>query len=207
VTEETPSPAAPAPKGRTSAINPHVKLERRVAPLFAGFFYGFLALAATVWLFAQNGRIGALLVPTNALRDVGLGLGAGLLLAGACWALPSIWGTARELEKEFGWILGEQRKWEVIVLAVLSGFAEEFFFRGAMYAAAGPIVTTILFGALHWPVNWSFRMWPFLALAAGAVFAMEVRVTGGLLAPMITHAVVNGVNLWRITDKYRVWKE
>ena len=203
----TDDAAPPAPKGRSSAINPNVKLERRVAPLFAAFFYGFLVLAATVWLFALKGRIGALFTTANPLLDVGLGLGAGLVLAGACWALPSIWPTARELEKEFGWILGEQRKWEVVVLALVSGFAEEYFFRGAMIAAAGPIVTTLLFGALHWPVNWSFRMWPFLALGAGLVFAMEVRVTGGIVAPIITHALVNGVNLWRITAKYRVWTE
>lgn len=194
--------------GRPSAVKPAVKLERRVSLFFAAFFYGFLALAAWVWL-DRGFRVepAELWIPRNWPVDVGIGLGAGLLLAFATPGIVARAGPARELEREFGWILGEQRGTEIVVLAILSGAAEEYFFRGAMYRAVGPVVSTLLFAALHWPVNWSFRLWPFFALAAGIVFAAERQLTGAVVAPAISHAVVNLVNLLRITRKYRVWRE
>ena len=190
-------------------MQPNVKLERRISPLFALFFYGFLTLAGALWLYAKAGpgAFRALMVPKNLLLDLTLGLGAGALIAGACASLGSWWGTARELEKEFGWILGEQKKWECLLLAVVSGVAEELFFRGAVRATVSPWIGTAIFAVLHWPVSRAFRLWPFLALAAGAVLAMEREVTGGLIAPIITHVTVNAVNLWRITSRYRVWRE
>jgi hypothetical protein len=32
-------------------------------------------------------------------------------------------------------------------------------------------------------------------------------VTGTLIAPVITHVLINAVNLLRISTKYRTWKE
>jgi hypothetical protein len=202
-----PAPAPPPAAGRPSAVNPQVKLERRVPPFYAAFFYGFLAIAGYVWLWAIGGDVTALFALKNPWLEIGLGVGAGVLIVGACAVLPAWFGMARELEKEFGWILGEQKKWEIAVLAVLSGIAEEFFFRGAMQQAVGPLLATVIFGVLHWPVNWSFRLWPFFAAAAGAVLAMERHVTGGLVAPILTHVIVNAVNLTRITRAYRVWRD
>lgn len=204
-------PAFLAPRsssgGRPSAVNPAVKLERRVSLGFAGFFYGFLGLAGAVWLFNTNVKIASLFALKNPISEVLLGVGAGVLIAGACGGLAAIWKPARELEKEFGWILGEQRKFEIVILAVLSAVAEEFFFRGAMIQAVGPWVAIAVFSALHWPVNRAFLLWPFLALAVGILLTWERQVTQGLVAPILTHAVVNGINLWRITDTYRTWKE
>lgn len=194
--------------GRPSAVKPGAKLERRVSLFFAFFFYGFLAMAAWVWL-DRGFRVSPadVWVPKNWMLEVGLGLGAAVILAGATPILVRRFGPAKELEREFGWILGEQRGYEIVALALLSGAAEEYFFRGAMYRATGPIVSTILFAALHWPVNWAFRVWPFFALAAGLIFAAQREITGTVVAPAITHAFVNLVNLFRITRKYRAWKE
>jgi membrane protease YdiL (CAAX protease family) len=198
----------PPPSGRPSAIQPQVKLERRVSPFFATLFYGFIIAAAWIWLV-----IGAKVDPlqlwtsSNWLRDIGVGLGAAAAIAGATVALSRGFGAARDLEKEFGWILGEQRIAEIAFLAVLSGVAEEFLFRGALHQFIGPVLATALFAAVHWPVNWSFRLWPLFALLAGAVLAAERIWTESLIAPAVTHAAVNGINLFRLTRKYRVWKE
>ena len=194
--------------GRPSAIQPQVKLERRVSPFFATLFYGFPAAAAWIWLV-----IGAKVDPLELwkssawLRDVGLGLGAAAVIAGATVVAARYLSPARDLEREFGWILGEQRTGELIYLALLSGVAEEFMFRGALHEFIGPFLTTALFAGVHWPVNWSFRLWPLFALLAGAVLAAERQWTGSLIAPVVTHAAVNGVNLVRLARKYRVWKE
>lgn len=201
----TPPPATP---GRPSAVQPQKRLERRVPPLFAVMFYGFLALAGWVWLLG-NSKVNPkdYFAFRNPWLEIGLGFGAAVVLVGACATVPSWWRPARELEREFGWILGEQRKWEVVILAVASGTSEELFFRGSLDAAVGPVIATAIFAILHWPVSKSFVIWPFFAVAAGAVFTMQRHVTGGLIAPMITHVLVNLVNLWAITSKYRVWSD
>ncbi|HZL71329.1 MAG TPA: CPBP family intramembrane glutamic endopeptidase [Planctomycetota bacterium] len=198
----------PPSGGRPSAIQPQVKLERRVSPFFATLFYGFITAAAWIWLV-----IGAKVDPlelwtsTNWLGDIGLGLGAATFIVGMTVLLSKRLGAARDLEKEFGWILGEQRAAEIVFLALLSGVAEEFLFRGALHHFIGPVLATALFAAVHWPVNWSFRLWPLFALLAGALLAAERIWTDSLIAPAVTHAAVNGVNLIRLSRKYRVWKE
>jgi len=200
--------APPSGGGRPSAVQPQVKLERRVSPFFATIFYGFFGAAAWIWLSAgMKVDAAALWIPTHPVRDVAVGLGVAALFIVVTQVLVRRSEAARALEREFGWILGEQRPAEIVYLALLSGAAEEFLFRGALNRAAGPVVATALFAVVHWPVNWSFRLWPFLALAAGTAMTLETMWTGSLVAAAVTHAAINGVNLFRIAGKYRVWKE
>ncbi len=197
----------PAEAGRPSAVEPTVKLERRVSPFFGFIFYGFLFAVAWVWLQAGAIDVRALWTPRNLALELAVGIGAGVLLAGATpWFVRAV-PVCRELEREFGWILGEQRAWECLYLAILSGVAEEFFFRGALHQAVGPWLGLVVFAALHWPVNGQFAAWPFTALVAGVVLTAERMWTGTLVAPVATHIIVNAVNLLRISRKYRVWKE
>ena len=72
---------------------------------------------------------------------------------------------------------------------LLNGAAEEVFFRGAMYAAAGvgqPVAkTTAVYTLATVPTRN-----PALILAAGVmgtVFAVQRRATGGIQAPLLTH--------------------
>lgn len=200
--------AASAPQaGRPSAVQPSIRLERRVSLLFGLIFYGFLFAAGWVWMEATGQDALALWRPRNLALEIAVGLGAGLLVVAATPLVVGGLSAARDLEREFGWILGEQRAWECVLLAVLSAASEELFFRGAATAALGPLLSLILFGALHWPVNAHFRAWPVFALLVGALLTAERSWTGTLIAPALTHAVVNAVNLVRLTRKYRIWNE
>ncbi|MBI2930896.1 MAG: CPBP family intramembrane metalloprotease [Planctomycetes bacterium] len=193
--------------GRPSAVQPDVKLERRVSPFFALLFYGFLFAAAWVWVPNTGQDAKALWTPRALWLDVVVGLGAGLALVLATPGLTRRVRSLGELEREFGWVLGEQRTWECVVLAIAGGVAEEFFFRGAMLAAAGPWVALAVFAGLHWPINAQWRAWPVTAALAGAVLTGERLLTGTVVAPVITHVMVNLVNLIRISRKYRIWRE
>ena len=90
---------------------------------------------------------------------------------------------------------------EVIALALLSGFAEELFFRGAVQAAWGWPVATLLFALLHVGPGAAFRSWTLFAALAGLVFAGLMEWRGSLLAPVLAHALVNAVNLGRLARR------
>ena len=77
----------------------------------------------------------------------------------------------------------------VALITVVNGIAEELYFRGALYAGAGrrhPVALTTVVYAL---VTAAAGI-PLLVLAAalvGFVVALQRRVTGGILGPIITH--------------------
>jgi membrane protease YdiL (CAAX protease family) len=79
----------------------------------------------------------------------------------------------------------------VALLTLLNAIGEELFFRGALYAAVGGrqamLVTTLVYALTTIPTGI-----PTLVLAAalvGVVVGLQRRVTGGVLAPVITHVI------------------
>ncbi|MHA3704115.1 CPBP family intramembrane glutamic endopeptidase [Jatrophihabitans sp. YIM 134969] len=73
--------------------------------------------------------------------------------------------------------------------ALANGAAEEVFFRGAMYAAAGTSKPVAKTTAVYTLATVSTRN-PALVLAAavmGTLFAAQRRATGGIQAPLLTH--------------------
>ncbi len=78
----------------------------------------------------------------------------------------------------------------VVTITVINGIAEELFFRGALYSALGrfwpAVVSTVLY-VLATAATTGNPMLGFAALVLGSVCAFERRITGGVLAPMLTH--------------------
>ncbi|MDT5070912.1 MAG: protease family protein [Mycobacterium sp.] len=79
--------------------------------------------------------------------------------------------------------------WLVVLITVINGLAEEMFFRGALYSALGryhpEILSTVIYAvAVSAAGN---PMLGFAGVILGAVCAYERRITGGVLAPMLTH--------------------
>ena len=78
----------------------------------------------------------------------------------------------------------------VVFITVINGIAEEMFFRGALYTALGGtypvLVSTILYVAATSATTGN-PMLGFAAVLLGLVCAYERRMTGGVLAPMLTH--------------------
>ena len=78
----------------------------------------------------------------------------------------------------------------VVVLAItfVNGLAEELFFRGALYAALPRYqvaITTVLYALTT--VGSGIPLLVLAAALIGLVTALQRRVTGGFLGPMITH--------------------
>ena len=74
----------------------------------------------------------------------------------------------------------------VMLIASGSGVAEELFFRGALWTGPNPLRTTTLAYAASTAATGN----PVLVLAGlitSAIFGWQRQVTGGVLAPAITH--------------------
>lgn len=170
---------------------------------FAWGLYLFLALAGVVWIGLQRGVIHlSLFIDTSRWwLDIGLGVAAGLLLLGVWWLAERLFPLARDLGDKLATLLGPITPIEAFALALLSGFAEELFFRGAVQGSLGWIVAALAFGLLHTGPGKAFRVWTLFALFAGAVLGLMMMYRGNLLGPILGHILVNAVNLRRLASQ------
>jgi len=79
----------------------------------------------------------------------------------------------------------------LVVITLVNGFAEELFFRGALYTALGafhPVLISTVLYAVATSASGN-PMLGFAAIILGTVCAWERRATGGVLAPVLTHGV------------------
>jgi uncharacterized protein len=168
-------------------------LSRR--PGDASFYWLTLALAA-VWALGAwvSGplHLGHLRFRARSRRPVITGIVIGLLVGGA-FIVGGL--VARELPPVRDYIV---RVLEfanhgtlalVVFITVVNGVAEEMFFRGALYSALGkfypvPVSTLVYVVAVSAGGN---PMLGFAGLILGIICAYERRMTGGVLAPMLTH--------------------
>jgi uncharacterized protein len=162
--------------------------------------YLFMALGGALWIGWHRGVIplSLFLNVRTWWLDLLLGAGAALLLLGTWTGAERTVPLARELERQIAAALGPLQPAEALGLAALSGFAEELFFRGAVQEAFGWLPATLAFAVLHSGPGKAFRLWTLFAAVAGLVFAGLMACRGNLLAPIVGHFLVNGVNLVRL---------
>lgn len=157
-------------------------------------------MGGAVWIGWREGSIPlALFVDADAWwLDLGVGAATAGLLIGAWELARKVLPRAGDLEARFAPLVAGADKGELIALALLSGFAEELFFRGAVQGSWGFLWATVLFAAVHTGPGPAFRTWTLFAALAGAVLGGLMAWRGNLLAPITAHAVVNAVNLPRL---------
>lgn len=170
-------------------------------------FYGGLFAVALLWgliagrslLFAspEAGRLGV-----APLRDTGVGLLAGALVIAVSHAVTrrTAWGD--RLGRILATVLGPLTLTECVVLALVSGVAEEVFFRGAVQPHVGLLAASALFALAHFAPRRELLPWTAFSFLAGLVLGALFETTGNLLAPVLAHALVNGVNLRWLTLRY-----
>lgn len=125
-------------------------------------------------------------------------MASGLLLAGL-WRL-AVYGSvsASRLEDSLRELLGEPPGSQILALALLSGFAEEVFFRGAVQGAVGLPWTVCLFAMLHSGPGRIFLWWTAFAALAGLALGGLMLWRQNLLSPVAAHVTVNLLGLWRL---------
>lgn len=166
----------------------------------AWFFYLALAVGGVVWIGSRQGRIGSALFFDPALwwLDLGLGFGSALVLLGLWWLGRRLLESVAELEGQLREALQGIAPGEAMSLALVSGFSEELFFRGAMQSSWGWIWGVGVFALLHAHPRTFFGVWMLFALLAGALFAQLTVIRGNIAAAVIAHVLVNAVQLRRL---------
>jgi len=105
---------------------------------------------------------------------------------------------------------------KAFVVAVYSSFGEEALFRGFVQplimqklaaamgadgfvpAALAIVITSLVFGLLHFPMVKELRPWTVFALVAGLLFGGLAAWSQSLLAPVVAHLLINWLNLRRL---------
>jgi len=196
-----PASAQTAQPTSLVATTPDTPSTPRPGELFrlAAAVYLVLALLGLGGIgIARGGIPPALLLPALPWWvDVLAGAAAAALLLGAWW-LVRRFALARELEARLRDRLGPLGPGEAYGLALLSGVAEEVFFRGALQPAIGMPVATLLFAVLHSGRGRAMLLWTASALVAGSLLGALMLWRGSLFAPILCHTLVNAVQLRRL---------
>lgn len=116
---------------------------------------------------------------------------------------PELLGPSLDGEKAF-------------VVAVYSSVGEEALFRGFVQplimlkleaamgapgfapAALAIVITSLIFGVLHFPMVKELRPWTVFALVAGVLFGGLAAWSQSLVAPVVAHLLINWLNLRRL---------
>lgn len=166
----------------------------------AWYFYLALAVGGVVWIGSRQGRIesGLFFDPAGWWLDLGLGCGSALALLGLWWLGRRLLASVAELEGQLREALQSITPGEVVTLALVSGFSEELFFRGAMQSSWGWIWGVGVFALLHAHPRTFFGIWMLYALIAGTIFAQLTLARGNIAAAVIAHVAVNALQLRRL---------
>ena len=167
-------------------------------------FYLLLAIAGVLWIGVRERTIPSRLFfdPEAVLFDFALGVAVAALLLLVWQLVDRFVPLARELEERLRIAIGPLEPSEAIGLALLSGFSEELFFRGAVQGSWGWPLAAALFAAVHTGGERSMWLWTAFAALSGVVFGLLTVWTGNLLAAILGHILFNLVNLYRLTKRH-----
>ena len=80
-------------------------------------------------------------------------------------------------------------------LALMSSLVEELIFRGWLQDSWGLVLTSIIFGLVHIPMERHHWPWTVAAMMMGFVFGFLYLSRGSVTAPFVAHFTINYFNL------------
>lgn len=171
-------------------------------------FYGAMAAVALIWRVALYGEPILYASDEAAQRgvqfwhDAGTGALAGVLLLAVSHAATRMTAWGEQLARALAEALGEVSLAGALALALVSGVAEEMLFRGALQPRVGLLLAGVIFGLVHFAPRRELLPWTGFAILAGLLFGLLFELTGNLIAPVVAHVLVNGVNIPFLVREY-----
>lgn len=160
------------------------------------FIEGTLLLISLIWMFIRKIPVFENIKISLPALWMGLILGVGILFSSIIFYSVDRFvfkeRFRRVMEDKIYPLFSRVTFPEIILLALMSGFCEEFFFRGILLPEFGILFASAIFGVLHTPgkTTWFLGVWSGLI---GVVFALVYKFTGNLFIPMVAHALNNFV--------------
>ena len=114
-----------------------------------------------------------------------------LRAAGNRWPGDSLRFVCRVIVKP---LFEHVQAWHIVLVSLLAGMAEELLFRGVLQPLVGLPVASAIFGMVHVGGR-GFLGYGVWAACIGALFGWLMVETGGLLAPIVAHAVYDALAL------------
>ena len=152
---------------------------------------GLLVLIALAWsrwrgtgLVLGDAAEGVLV---GCLAAVGLCAVNYYLLCGAP-ELPGVRSIRQLYVEAFKPIFGNLSATEIVLISLAAGIGEELLFRGALQPEVGLLPASIIFGLLHMGGSGTLAFGCWVMLMGAALGGLAIW-TGGLLAPIVAHAV------------------
>jgi membrane protease YdiL (CAAX protease family) len=191
-------------------------IDSTTGELVAGLVFGVAIGAGTVvWLRVRHRpAFAALGLPKRPVREVGSGVGWGLVVRLGSIPVILLVATLVEAFIDRPLVTPEQLETDVgtgtIVLAVIvavlvAPVAEELFFRGFLYRSLrvrhgywfAAIVSSILFGLVHWQPEGLLPSLPLMVGVATAAMAWAYLYdrSGSMLVPIASHMAFNLVGV------------
>ena len=158
--------------------------------------YCVILVLALVWIFFRGQLSWELFVniqDENLPRVILLTLGTSFSMVALSLFCSRSFVWAQQLEEEFVKFLVPMKLWEITAIGLLSGIAEELFFRGALQTTVGLVPASLAFGLAHLVPRHPFWNWSLYAAFAGFLLGCLFELTHYLLPVMLAHALTNFV--------------
>lgn len=110
----------------------------------------------------------------------------------------SHWG--QNIHKIFAQVLTPLSYFQILILSLLSGFMEEWFFRGLLVPQLGIILSSIFFALAHFIPARSVWVYAFISFAASIILGMLYKNSGSLLLVAVTHSIINFLLIVRLNQ-------
>lgn len=164
----------------------------------------FLLVVGMLWAWLRN-----LALVSNMRPDMGIiyGLGGGIALSLGGYGLEEL--RLRHGDENLRWLNNELLRptfadmpWlGCFIVALLSGFCEELFFRGVLAREIGLYGSSIIFGLLH-TFHRKLIVNGIETALIGLLFAWIYQETNNLLPIMAMHFANNLTSLWLIKKRH-----
>jgi membrane protease YdiL (CAAX protease family) len=115
--------------------------------------------------------------------------------------ITKLFAWAQELEKVLQQLLTPLSYFQIILISLLSGFMEEWFFRGVLFTHFGLIISSLIFGLCHLipaPRIWLWSVWTFFI---GIGFCFILEMSESLLLCALIHSGINAVGMILLNQK------
>lgn len=158
---------------------------------------GVLAVLAVIGLsFGDRGVLPSLAARGSLVGSLTIGVSAGFACVGALWLIRRL-PPLKHLE---GWQRAVVARWtttDAIVVALISGLAEEALLRAFLQPIIGLVPAAVLFAVLHFVPDRRLWFWPLFALISGLLLG-GLFEAWGYPAAAAAHVVINTVALIRL---------